>query len=612
MSDVLPLPASVESEQAVLGSILLNREAIIAVADTLKADYFYETRHSWIYAAALACYQAQIPPDLRTISEELRRRGQLDQVGGIDYLSDLTDRVPTSYHVGYYAMDVVKTAARRRLISAAFTLTRLAHDESGDISMILAQAHELIDGATVAIHEPRYGAFTADVLDAETLPPLRWAVPNLLPQGLTMLVGKPKMRKSWFALALALAIASGGRALGTIPVEQGDVLYLALEDSKHRLQSRQRKILSGAAAPRRLTYMTAAPRLDQGCVGIVETWLRRHPDARLVIIDVLAKVKPLQSGRGSMYDEDYSAMEPLQQLAVRRDIAVLVIHHMNRSDAEDIYDLVNGSNGIGGSVDGLLALQYDRGQQDAVLKIGSRDLEDDAALALRWDGQTAQWILLGKAEEVKAGQERQEILRVLREEKRPLTPREVADILGKETAREYQSAKMLMYRMSRDGDLNNANGRYTVPALTLLGEPENRKDGSGDRVIDGDRGAITENRVSRSDTGATNGRSFALGDRGDRKNTDEHHATSDHRDHRAGFSGSESESRGDLGPITVDHRDHPTTLEALPPAHRMQLALYLRSNKESDQEIARARCDQWGIDYDAARAQARAAPLGGD
>src|SRR5215213_10219860 len=104
------LPQNIEAEKATLGSILLNREAIVAVAPWLLAEYFYMDRHAQIYEAMLACYNARIPPDTRTVSEELRRRDRLDSIGGVPYLSDLDDTVPTSYHVEYYARIVERTA----------------------------------------------------------------------------------------------------------------------------------------------------------------------------------------------------------------------------------------------------------------------------------------------------------------------------------------------------------------------------------------------------------------------------------------------------------------------------------------------------------------------
>src|SRR5215217_5413649 len=123
------LPQNIEAEKATLGSILLNREAIVAVAPWLLAEYFYMDRHAQIYEAMLACYNARIPPDTRTVSEELRRRNQLDAVGGISYLADLVDSVPTSYHVEYYARIVERTALLRQLIVAGGKIAALGFDE---------------------------------------------------------------------------------------------------------------------------------------------------------------------------------------------------------------------------------------------------------------------------------------------------------------------------------------------------------------------------------------------------------------------------------------------------------------------------------------------------
>lgn len=542
MSDI-QLPASTEAERAVLGAILLNREAIIAVADTLKPEHFYMERHAHIYAAALNCYHQRIPPDTRTVSEELRRRGQLDLVGGIMYLGELVDSTPTSAHIGFYAIDVLKTAMRRRLLSAISHLGALIYNETEDVAAIVERAHELIDGASIALHDPRYRPFSAAALDLEELPPVRWAIPELLPQGLTLLIGKPKMRKSWLALGIGVAVASGGRALGSIPVEQGEVLYLALEDSKRRLQSRQRKILCGGAAPEQLYYMTTAPRLDEGLIGMVEGWLRRHADARLIIVDVLAMVRPRLSGRGSMYDEDYAHIKPLQELAHRHDVAILVVHHMNRSDAQDSYDLINGSNGVGGASDGLLTLQYERGQTDATLTVSNRDLQDDSDLAVRWDTTIAQWILLGKAEEVRTSNERQEITRLLREEKRPLGPREVMDLLGK--VGEYTRIKQLMYRMSKDGDLQiTGRGMYTLPSLTLLDPGESNAESN--EVIGGDPSPITKRSCSQS---GQNDESNA----GDR---DRHSKKQDHLRYLVTLEGSEASGSHEKGNAPESDEDH--------------------------------------------------------
>lgn len=554
----MDLPFSEEAEQGVLGAVLMNAEALIVVAESLKAHHFYLARHQQIYEAMLACHRAAVPADMRTVSEELRRRGQLTGVGGIAYLGQIIDQTPNSGRISYYARDLLAMATRRALIQIGGRIAAMGYDETAPLSSLLTQAHALLDGAGTPLADPRYRPIAGDELDALDIPPLKWVVPGLIPEGMTLLIGKPKMRKSWLAQGVGIAVASGGHVLGSIPVEQGDVLYLALEDGTRRLKSRQRKLLGSGPASKRIAYLTAAPRIDDGCIELIDEWARTRADARLVVVDVFAKVRPAAGGR-NMYDEDYAAVGPLQQLAARRGLAVVVVHHMNRSDADDVFDLINGSNGIGGAADGVLALVYERGQQDATLKISGRDIEDDAALKLRWDHTTAQWILLGKAEEVEANEARREILELLRSEKRPLTPRLTAELLGKMEMKEYAAIKQLMYRMGKDGVLvPSGSGTYTLPALTLLGSdnPDDDDDAAagyavtrgGDPVIDGDRGRSPGVLPFRTPETAS-------GDRGDRmQRSVQNH---DHRDHPITgelFEASGRDRPGDPAPITGDHR----------------------------------------------------------
>src|SRR5215211_2880187 len=140
----LAIPSNIEAEQATLGSILLNREAIVAVAAWLKVEYFYLEKHAYIYEAMLTCYYARIPPDTRTVSEELRRRDRLNLVGGVPYLSDLVDRVPTSYHIEYYARIVERTALLRKLINAGGKIAALGYDEREELEDTLDQAEQTL------------------------------------------------------------------------------------------------------------------------------------------------------------------------------------------------------------------------------------------------------------------------------------------------------------------------------------------------------------------------------------------------------------------------------------------------------------------------------------
>lgn len=137
-------PVNIEAERATLGSILLNREAIIAIAAWLQPNDFYMEHHAWVYDAMLTCYNARIPPDTRTVSEELRRQERLEKIGGVSYLATLVDAVPTSYHIEYYAQIVQRTSLLRRLINAGGKIAALGYDEQEDIETALDKAEGVL------------------------------------------------------------------------------------------------------------------------------------------------------------------------------------------------------------------------------------------------------------------------------------------------------------------------------------------------------------------------------------------------------------------------------------------------------------------------------------
>lgn len=218
--------------------------------------------------------------------------------------------------------------------------------------------------------------WTGPELFSATFPPLRWAVDGLLPEGLSLLVGAPKVGKSWAALDIALAVATGGTALGALPCTAGDVLYLALEDSPRRVQDRCRLLLGDhVPGPPRFSVATEWQR-GQGAVDWTREWLLRHPEARLVIVDTLARVKPPSGGRGSAYDDDTAALVPWQALASHHRVAVVFLHHDRKASVTDFVDAVSGTHGLAGVADSTLVLQRDRMETYGRLLLTGRDVEE--------------------------------------------------------------------------------------------------------------------------------------------------------------------------------------------------------------------------------------------
>lgn len=141
-------PQNVDAEEAVLGGLLIDPDAIIRVATILKPEDYYREKHGWIYDCILALHDRREPIDFLTVCDELERREQIDHVGGAAFITSLINAVPTSIHVEHYARIVERTATRRRLIEAAGQIAALAYQEADDVEEVVDRAEQVLFGVS--------------------------------------------------------------------------------------------------------------------------------------------------------------------------------------------------------------------------------------------------------------------------------------------------------------------------------------------------------------------------------------------------------------------------------------------------------------------------------
>jgi replicative DNA helicase len=141
-------PHSVEAEEAVLGSILIDPEAIYRVSGFLKAEDFYIVKNQWVFEACLGLHERREPIDFVTLTREFEAREQLDELGGPAYISHLINVVPTAIHAEGYGRIVERTALRRRLLNAASEIAQLAYEESDEIDQTIDQAEQALFGVS--------------------------------------------------------------------------------------------------------------------------------------------------------------------------------------------------------------------------------------------------------------------------------------------------------------------------------------------------------------------------------------------------------------------------------------------------------------------------------
>lgn len=231
-------------------------------------------------------------------------------------------------------------------------------------------------------------------MDGETLmntvlPPIRFMISHLLPQGLHVLAGAPKVGKSWLSLWLCLQVAKGEPAW-EFPTKQGDVLYLCLEDSYSRIQNRLLDITDDA--PPNLFFATMSEKLHSGLEQQIERFLAEHPDTAIIVIDTLQRIRS-GSNDANPYASDYRDLGILKELADKHHIAILLIHHLRKMNDDDPMNMISGTTGISGATDTNFVLRKSkRSANTATLYCTGRDIEY-RELSLEFDSADHVWKL---------------------------------------------------------------------------------------------------------------------------------------------------------------------------------------------------------------------------
>ncbi|MDO4945907.1 MAG: AAA family ATPase [Ruminococcus sp.] len=217
--------------------------------------------------------------------------------------------------------------------------------------------------------------------------PIEFVVDGLLAQGLYILAGAPKVGKSWLALDMCLSIAKGEKVLGQKTV-QGTALYLCLEDSYVRIQNRLYEITDEPTE--RLHFVIMSESIGNGLEEQIEDFKKEHSNLKVVVIDTLQMVR---NESESSYGSDYKELSVLKALADKLEIAIVVVHHTRKCSDSDPFNMISGSTGLIGCVDGSMVLiENKRGSRKAKLHCVGRDIEN-AEINLQFDNDLKKWIV---------------------------------------------------------------------------------------------------------------------------------------------------------------------------------------------------------------------------
>lgn len=211
---------------------------------------------------------------------------------------------------------------------------------------------------------------------------------DLIPGGLTVLAGSPKVGKSWLALDLALSVAQGVPFLGKSVYKTG-VLYCCLEDTYLRIRNRMHKLVD--EPPDDLYLTITSERLSSGFKKEITDFLSEHRDIGLIIVDTLQKIRGSDDDSGSgSYSKDYDEISRIKEIADLNNKSIVVIHHLRQKpDRDDPFNEISGTNGIIGVSDTNIVLKRREGSTTAEMFVRGRDIEERKLILefadLRWN-----------------------------------------------------------------------------------------------------------------------------------------------------------------------------------------------------------------------------------
>jgi len=358
------IPANLEAERAVLGSLLIDPDAILKVANFLRPEDFFRERHGWLFDVMLTLHEHREPLDFVTVVDELERRSQLEEIGGPAYVTDLIGGTPTSINVDFYARIVERTALLRRLIGAAGQIAELAYDESREVDDVIDRAETLIFGVSEArIHRDLVPirAIMGNVVDRidfltrnrDTLMgvPTGFTLLDRLLGGLQksdliILAARPAMGKT--SLALNVALNAAKRYLARVAIFS---LEMSNEQLAQRLLSTETGIDShrlrlGQVHEEEWPILLEAANVLAGAnifiddtpgatVNEIRTKCRRlyaEHGLDLVLIDYMQLMSGQGNGRGENRQQEISYISrSLKGLARELNVPVIALSQLSRA-----------------------------------------------------------------------------------------------------------------------------------------------------------------------------------------------------------------------------------------------------------------------------------------
>lgn len=308
-------------------------------------------------------------------------------------------------------------------------------------------------------------------LGAADIPPLHYVVQDLIHEGLWLFAGLSKRGKSWLLLDMCMAIAAGRSAFGHYPTTKKPVYYIALEDGRRRIRDRARSIQEDLSRLTNFRVVYDFPKLDACAATTLEAGLKDYGFG-IVVIDVLGGLLGDTPRNKTDYQSIYAQFSPLRALANQYHLPIILVDHLRKADAEDIFLRVQGSYAKVGATDSVMILERKEDDTEGLLHIQSKESQNQT-IALQFEG--TRFVYLGDGSAYKLKKETQEILSVLAEERKPMDVKTIMHALGVEgSATNYSRFRKTLQRLYA-GDMVAKTSKGMFAASRSLAEEADRR-----------------------------------------------------------------------------------------------------------------------------------------
>lgn len=304
--------------------------------------------------------------------------------------------------------------------------------------------------------------------------PIKWLVQDIVPEGLSILGGKPKTGKTFLALNMAISIASGTKTLGGyFNTGKTGVAYFSIDENDRSMNDKIKNIkdFQNNSIPKNFKLVFSVNKISEGGYEQINEYLDRNPNIQFIVIDTLGRIRK-PNRRGNAYEMDVESIGQIHDICKNKGVSILLLHHLKKGINEDYIENLSGSMGIAGTVDTIMVLDRGRSENEGTLKVTGRLIKEEKDLAIKFNKDLCSWEIKGNSYLYSQTKERKEIIDLFLQNNTLMSNKDLKVELNKS----YDSIRQLTNKLCKEGILVKNNNFYALSTKLLNTDTPNTLD----------------------------------------------------------------------------------------------------------------------------------------